>query len=340
MITIPYEFHRRSLNALMDEAGRHEVPTIEEERKLIAAAKRGNRSATHRLVLGNLRFVIKLAHNMGRNADLIEELVASGVVGLMESLKAYCQQSSRGGRFVHYAVFHIRRQMRRTLNDYRNPVTTNPNNFDLARKIFAYEETTLKAKGYKPTHIEIGKKFGLTPNRVERTKKLMESPLYLDHTLSSEDERSGHDICADTAALAPSLLTENRMEAELLKSLMNEHLSTREMIVLERRFGIGSGIPQDLRALGAKLKLSRERVRQIETEALKKLRFHLSQVCPLYHDRAHKFGGVPAMLSSDVSAPVAERVEAVEVVKSAKKSAPTIRVVRKVEVRELEECVA
>ncbi len=342
---IPYSAHRRCLNALMDEAGRHSVPTVEEEHALIAAAKRGDRAATERLVLGNLRFVIKMAHSLGRNADLIEELAAAGVAGLMEALKAYCQQASRGARFIHYAAFHIRRQMRRTLNDYRTPVTTNPNNYDIAKKIFAYEETVLKIRGCRPSHAETGNKFGLTPNRVERMKRLMENPVYLDHSISGEEERSGHDVCADTRSLLPSKMAESRMEHELIKTVMREHLSDREIVVLERRFGFGTGEKSDLSVLGKKFNLSRERIRQIETAALKKLRFHLAQVCPLYRERAEKLDDNVAIMEESafdrIPARLERQEEPVRVVAAQKRPAPKMPLVRAAVARmELAECAA
>lgn len=301
MITPYIPAHRHNMTALMTEASRHSVPTREEENALVKAAKRGNTQATHALILGNLRFVIKMANSLSHNAELAEELTAAGISGMMDALKNYCQQSSRGGRFIHYAAFHIRRQMRHALNDYRNPVTANPNNYDIARKIFAYEENVLNNEERRATNAEIGKKFGLTANRVERMKKLMERPMYLDHALGGEDERNGHDVCADNASLLPSLATENRMEAELLKDLMRKHLNEREIIVLEQRFGMGGNIENgteenDLRAIGKLCNISRERVRQIEVEALKKMRFHLSQVCPLYRQRARNAMGINAAI--------------------------------------------
>lgn len=336
----------RSLNALMEEAGRHAVPSLQEERALIKAAKRGNKAAIERLVLGNLRFVIKMAHSLGRNSSLIEELTAAGIAGMMEALKAYCQQASRGGRFIHYAVFHIRRQMRTTLNDFRSPVTANPNNYDIAQKIFAFEDAAQRTQGRRVSTTEVGKHFGLTPNRVERMKRLMERPMYLDHTLGGDDtERSGHDVCADKNAALPSALTESRMELELLKSVMHQHLTEREIIVLERRFGMGTGSGQDLRTIGHNCDISRERVRQIEMEALKKLRFHLSQVCPLYRERADRGMGIVeesqrniSVLPSRLKAPAISDETPVAAA-PAHKSAAKIHLVREMK-RELVECAA
>ena len=306
----------RSLNALMAEAGRHAVPTPAEEAALVKASRRGDTRATHNLVLGHLRLVLKLAHNLGRNNGLVEELTAAGISGMMEALESFKPRASKGGRFICYAVFYIRRQMRRTLNDFRTPVTANPNNYDIARKIFAYEDSVLRTESRKASHVEVGKKFGLTPNRVERMKKLLESPMYLDHAIGGEDERSGHDVCADKMALSPSAMTENHMEAEMLQAVMRQHLTEREVAVLEKRFGIGSGTEADLQAIGSAFDLSRERVRQIEVAALKKLKFHLSQLCPVYRARASISGNHPALMPSRLHAH-AERTEApVQVVKA------------------------
>jgi RNA polymerase primary sigma factor len=310
--------YRRTIQTLMQEAASHNVPTAAEESAWIKSAKRGDMRATHNLVLGHLRLVIKIAHQMakGWNADLEEELVAAGIAGMIESIGQYRASSQHQGRFMHYAVFHIRRQMRRALNDFRTPVSANPNNYDLARKIFAYEETILREQNRRPSHEEIGKHFGLTPNRVERTKKLMESPMYLDHTASSDDERTGHDICADSSSPSPALATEIQMEKEMLESIMQAHLTEREVAILRRRFGYEGGAEQDLSVIGDAFNLSRERVRQIEAQALKKLRFHLSQQCTTYRARAQKVAGVhPAILSSELpvfrlpveSAPVAAK---------------------------------
>lgn len=318
MESAPHQSYRRSLNALMNEAGRHSVPTAAEEKKLVAAAKRGDKRATHSLVLGHLRLVLKMAHGLSRNADLFEDLAAAGIAGMIEAIGDYKASSNKGGRFMHYAVYHIRRQMRRALNDFRTPVTANPNNYDLARKIFDFEEKVLREEGRRVSHAETGKKFGLTPNRVERAKKLMEKPMYLDHAIGGEDERAGHDVCADKNAGSPALLTELNMESELLQEMMNAHLSERELTVLKRRFGFGGGHEEDLQAIGSDFDLSRERVRQIEVQALKKLRFHLSQRCQTYRSRA---GQHPALVPSSVKVEVPARQEQVMVLRADKKTA-------------------
>ncbi len=318
MESAPCHYYRRSINALANEAGRHSVPTAAEEKKLVAAAKRGDKRATHSLVLGHLRLVLKMAHGLSRNADLFEELAAAGVAGMIEAIADYKASSSKGGRFMHYAVYHIRRQMRRALNDFRTPVTANPNNYDLARKIFEFEEKTLREEGRRVSHAETGKKFGLTPNRVERAKKLLEKPMYLDHSVGSEDERAGHDICADKNSASPALLTELNMESELLEELMAEHLNEREIAVLKRRFGFANGNEEDLQAIGTDYDLSRERVRQIEVQALKKLRFHLSQRCPTYRSRS---GHNPAVVPSATKVQPAVAQEQVMVLRADKKTA-------------------
>jgi RNA polymerase primary sigma factor len=332
----------------MNEAGRHSVPTAVEEIKLIASAKRGNKAATHRMVLGNLRFVIKMAHSLGRTTDLIEELLAAGVSGLMESLKTYCRQASKGGRFIHYAAFNIRRHMRLVLNTYRTPVSANPNNYDIARKIFEYEESCQRNSGYRPSHKEIGRKFGLTANRVERMKKLFESPMYLDHAAGNEDERVGHDICADTRALSPDSLVESRAEREMLKQVMASHLTEREIMVLDRRFGLlNGGESENLCDISEDCDLSRERIRQIEEEALGKLRYQLSQICPTYRERAIRSGGLLAVMPSRKAARKMAAATPKTPVPVVRTAAPAIRLARPTvrraviaTTREIEECVA
>lgn len=315
MPAFPY---RQSINLLMNEAGRHSVPTASEEKKLVYAAKRGDVRAVHGLVLGHLRLVLKMAHGLARNADLFEELAAAGVAGMIEAIGDYKAQNSKSGRFMHYAVYHIRRQMRRALNDFRTPVSANPNNYDLARKIFDYEEKVLREEGRRASHQETGKKFGLTPNRVERAKKLLEKPMYLDHAVNADDERGGHDVCADKNAASPALLTELSAEGELLQKLMREHLNEREIAIVSRRFGFAGGNEEDLHAIGSDYDLSRERVRQIEAQALKKLRFHLSQRCPTYRSRA---GAQPAVVASAVKVAVPVAEEPVMVLRAEKKTA-------------------
>lgn len=302
--TSPCVYYRRSIDALAQEATRCGVPTVADEVALVKSAKRGDKRAIHRLVLGHLRLVLKMAHGLSRgNRDLFEELSAAGIAGMIQAIDVY--DSKAGGRFIHYASFHIRRAMRRGLNDFRTPVSANPNNYDLARKIFEFEEKTLREEGRRATHAETGKKFGLTPNRVERMKKLLESPMYLDHAIGGEDERYGHDVCADKAAASPALATEMNMEADMLQEVMKAHLNEREIAILQRRFGFEGGNTEDLHAIGSTYRLSRERIRQIEAAALKKLRFHLSQACPTYRQRANTVGGVhPAMVPSRLN-PVA-----------------------------------
>ncbi len=324
-------YYRRSIDALMAEAGNHEVPSAEEEAVLIRKAKQGNVPATHRLILGHLRLVLKLAHRMGGawNTDLMEELAAAGITGMMEAVKAYRAEASNRGRFINYAVFHVRRQMRRALSEWRTPVSANPNNYDLARKIVDMDDQS-RREGHRLSNDQIGKKLGLTANRVERARKLLESPMYLDHAVGDgEDDRNGYDLCADAGALSPAVATEFASESKLLQGLMQAHLNEREVAILKARFGMcGDGEIEELHVIGERYHLSRERVRQIEAAALKKLRFYLTQTCPTYRERAARASGISsAILPSEMPVRPIAPSKGVEVVASRRLAPKSPRVV-------------
>jgi RNA polymerase primary sigma factor len=242
----------------------------EEELIVLKQVKEGNERAKKRLILANLRFVVAVAKRYRHiNEVPFEDLIAVGNLGLMRAAQRF--DVEKNVRFISYAVWWIRQAMIQVVSSHGNPIRLPLNRIHTGLKIRKAEETLTKKLNRRPTMEELAEESLMKPH--ELSKFMCDSPnvVSMDSTpIDSDENLYLRDVIMDEDA-DPLVEAERKALDKELKKLLNS-LTERERIVVIHRFGLGDLKPYTLEEIGRLLGVTRERVRQIEVQALEKLR--------------------------------------------------------------------
>lgn len=243
--------------------------TPAEEHDLAVRAKRGDGEAQWRLVESNLRFVVSLAKKYSRSGYPLHELINEGNLGMIEAASRF--DPERGVRFVTYAGWWVRQAILAAIARYGQAVNLPPK---LKHELYRFQTKVshlTQELGHKPTVEEMSRSFKMTEADVEEMIQGPPSEVSLEAPLVGNSELKLQDVLPDYS-LTPldEALIRKSLEEQLY--LLLGQLDDKERLIVERRFGLSDREPETLAEIGADLKLSRERIRQIEERALDKLR--------------------------------------------------------------------
>lgn len=243
--------------------------TYEEEKKLALRIKDGDQKAVDTLVEHNLRLVVSIAkHYTGCGLSLLD-LIQEGNVGLIEAAKKY--DVNKGFRFSTYATWWVRQKIGRALSDQSRSIRVPAHIAELVSKIKKIMGTMTQELGRTPTEAEIAKKLNVEVDKVKVALDMSQAISSLDVPVGEDEETTIGDLQADPSVknLMANLIDEaNRQIIETVFATLNE----REANVLRLRFGMNVNHAYTLEEVGNELGITRERVRQIETRALRKMR--------------------------------------------------------------------
>jgi RNA polymerase primary sigma factor len=251
------------------EVGRVELLSRDEEIALARQVRQGNEAAREHIIKANLRLVVKIARDYEDFGLPLLDLISEGNIGLMKAVERF--DPDRGVKLSSYASFWIKQAIRRALANHaktiRLPVHAQEKLLSLSRAASRLRELL----GREPTDDELSHHIGLPATKIRALRTAAQAPLPLDAPLGEDDSGSIAEIVADETARAPGDLIDEQVALRHMSELLQE-LNPREIKVLEQRFGLDGGDQQTLDQVSRRFGVTRERVRQIQNRALRKLR--------------------------------------------------------------------
>jgi RNA polymerase primary sigma factor len=269
------------LRKYLEDIARYPILTPERERELgrlvqdAATAEEARKEAVDELVRGNLRFVVSYAKRFHSPEISFLDLINEGNIGLIQAARRF--DPERGVKFITYAVWWVRQAISHALSEQWGAIRLPHKQATLHARVVRVREALARGLGREPTIPEIAEEAGLTPPEVEMLLAMTRTSESLSETFGFEEERTLEDTLEQTTVAAADEQLLRRSSIEQTRQLLDV-LPKKERAILCRRFGIpedgsdGEREPMTLQEIGEELKLSRERVRQIEAQAIARIK--------------------------------------------------------------------
>ena len=253
----------------LKEIGHVPLLTAEEEVALAQRMEAGDEEARHRLEEANLRLVVSIAKRYVGRGMLFLDLIQEGNLGLLKAVEKF--DYSKGYKFSTYATWWIRQAIARAIADQARTIRIPVHMVETINKLVRISRQLLQELGRDPRPEEIAKEMGISVARVHEIMKIAQEPVSLETPIGEEEDSHLGDFIEDEAAPAPAEAASFMLLREQLEEVL-ETLTDREKNVLRLRFGLEDGRSRTLEEVGQSFGVTRERIRQIEAKALRKLR--------------------------------------------------------------------
>ncbi|SER17585.1 RNA polymerase primary sigma factor [Gracilibacillus ureilyticus] len=253
----------------LKEIGRVDLLSASEEIELAKKIEEGDEYSKKRLAEANLRLVVSIAKRYVGRGMLFLDLIQEGNMGLIKAVEKF--DFRKGFKFSTYATWWIRQAITRAIADQARTIRIPVHMVETINKLIRVQRQLLQDLGREPSPEEIAKEMELTPDKVREILKIAQEPVSLETPIGEEDDSHLGDFIEDQEATSPS----DHAAYELLKEQLEDVLDTltdREENVLRLRFGLDDGRTRTLEEVGKVFGVTRERIRQIEAKALRKLR--------------------------------------------------------------------
>jgi RNA polymerase primary sigma factor len=258
-----------ALQLYLREIGQVQLLTPKEEIALARRIKRGDKAAREQMIKANLRLVVKIARDYDGLGLPLLDLINEGNIGLMKGVERF--DPRKGAKLSTYASWWIKQSILRALANQSKTIRLPVHVVDKMAHIRRAERKLREVLDRDPTDEEVADALGLNPRRVRQYRQASRAPVSLDAPLGDDESSRVSEVVADPNAALPF----DRLIRETDRNLVREVLATltkRESAILALRFGLNDGRPKTLEEVGEHFGVTRERIRQIQEEALKKLR--------------------------------------------------------------------
>ena len=253
----------------LKDIGRVPLLSADEEVELAKRMQENDEAAKKRLSEANLRLVVSIAKRYVGRGMLFLDLIQEGNLGLMKAVEKFDYQ--KGFKFSTYATWWIRQSITRAIADQARTIRIPVHMVETINKLTRVQRVLLQELGREPTPSEIAEKMGVTEDRVREIQKIAQDPVSLETPIGEEEDSHLGDFIEDEKTITPSESVAFTMLKEQLLGVLDT-LTPREEKVLRLRYGIDDGKPRTLEEVGKEFNVTRERIRQIEAKALRKLR--------------------------------------------------------------------
>ena len=253
----------------LKEIGKVPLLTADREKELAERMAEGDDTAKTELVEANLRLVVSIAKRYVGKGMFFLDLIQEGNLGLMKAVDKF--DYTKGYKFSTYATWWIRQAITRAIADQARTIRIPVHMVETIHKVSRYQRQMLQELGREPTPAEIGEKMGMSAERVREIMKVALDPVSLETPIGEEEDSHLGDFIPDEDTPSPSESASTNILREVIERELNT-LTPREAHVIKLRFGLYDGRTRTLEEVGKEFDITRERIRQIEAKALRKLR--------------------------------------------------------------------
>ena len=265
-----YSSNISTINLYCQQIAKIPLLTHDEEIELGKKVLEGDKDAQNKLIEANLRLVVYLARKYTTNQSMsLLDLIQEGNFGLMEAAQRY--DYTKGFRFSTYATWWIRQAISKALVDNSRTIRMPAHAVDEMNKITKATNKLYQNLGRAPTLDEVALDMGIEADKIAELQNISKMPISLDYVVGDENDTDISDLVADPNMVTPEQYAKKESEKAAILDVLDT-LDNKEKAVIVRRYGLDDGRVKTLEEIGKNLGLTRERVRQIETKAMRKLR--------------------------------------------------------------------
>lgn len=271
-----------SVKLYLQQLTKLSLATHDQEKDFARRILEGDQEAREALIVANLRLVVSIAKKYTNRGLLFLDLIQEGNLGLLRSIEKF--DYTMGYKFSTYSTWWIRQAITRALAEQSRVIRIPVHIMEIVNKVRKHIRIFVQENGREPTTEELSAKVDIPVDRIEEVVRLTQEPVSLEVSVGNKEDTSLENYISNDDAVSP----EEAVIDSLLRDQINrvlELLTEREQMVVKLRFGLDDGIPRSLEEIGRILGVTRERVRQVEEKALKKLRTNSSPKLQDYYNR-------------------------------------------------------
>lgn len=270
------EYHTDGpLAAYMKDIGSLPLISVKEEKILARRIQKGDAAAREKMIQSNLRLVVKIAQDYSNYGLPLIDLISEGNIGLMKGVERF--DPERGVKFSTYAAWWIKQGIKRALANQSKTIRLPVHLVDKLSRMRRISTQLAEELGREPDDEELAEELGLPVKKIAQLRRVSMRPASLNHLVGDEDSTELGDLIADEHAEDPAdILTTDTLNKSVIDLL--PILDDRERKILELRFPIDGSKPMTLEDIGKEMKVTRERIRQLQNQALKKIKAELDKM--------------------------------------------------------------